>query len=111
MRLLAPGTVRLMASNFLPGNADLAAFGRPLFAESPMIGVGFGLGMSVTIDVAKAGIAASVGDFGWGGLASTSFTVDPALDLTYEFYTQLVPSSTLPIRPLLRQLVHQAIVD
>lgn len=110
VRLLAPGTVRLMTSNFLPGNADLASFGRPLFAESPMNGVGFGLSMSVTIDVAKAAMAASVGDFGWGGLASTSFTVDPALELTYELYTQLVPSSTLPLRPLLRQLVHQAIV-
>lgn len=110
VRVLAPGTVAMMSRNYLPNGQDLSESGRPLFAESPMFGVGFGLGMSVTIDVAKARMAASVGDFGWGGLASTAFTVDPALDLTYEFYTQLVPSSTLPIRPLLRQLVHQAIV-
>ncbi|HEX2904996.1 MAG TPA: serine hydrolase domain-containing protein [Jatrophihabitans sp.] len=111
VRLLAPGTVAMMRRNYLPNGQDLSQSGRPLYAESPMYGVGFGLGMSVTLDPAKAGIAASVGDFGWGGLASTVFTVDPALDLTYEFYTQLVPSSTLPIRPLLRQLVHQAIVE
>jgi len=109
VRLLAPSTVAMMRRNYLPGNQDLASFGRPLFAESPMYGVGFGLGMSVTIDPAAAGIAASVGDFGWGGLASTAFTIDPELDLTFEFYTQLVPSSALPIRPLLRQLVHQAL--
>ena len=29
-------------------------------------------------------------------------------DLTVTFYTQLLPSSTLPIRSLLRQLVAQA---
>jgi hypothetical protein len=40
---------------------------------------------------------------------STVFVVDPALDLTYELYSQLMPSSTRPLRPLLRQLVHQAI--
>lgn len=110
VRLLAPGTVAMMSRNYLPNGQDLSESGEPLYAESPMFGVGFGLGMSVTLDPAKAGMAASVGDYGWGGLASTVFTVDPALDLTYEFYTQLVPSSTLPIRPLLRQLVHQALV-
>ncbi|HTZ43270.1 MAG TPA: serine hydrolase domain-containing protein [Jatrophihabitans sp.] len=110
VRLLAPATARLMHTNFLPDNQDLASFGRPLFAESPLVGVGFGLSLSTTIDVPASGMAASVGDYGWGGFASTAFTVDPALELTYEFYTQLMPSTAVPVRPLLRQLVHQAIV-
>jgi CubicO group peptidase (beta-lactamase class C family) len=111
VRLLAPSTVRRMATNHLPGGADLATFGRPLYAETPLRGIGFGLGLSTTIDVVASGMAASPGDFGWGGLASTVFTVDPVRELTMLFFTQLIPSSTLPIRPLLRQLVHQALLD
>ena len=34
------------------GNADLEAFGRPLFAETSFDGVGFGLGFSVVLDAA-----------------------------------------------------------
>ena len=33
-----------MTRNHLPGGADLDTFGRPLFAETPLDGVGFGLG-------------------------------------------------------------------
>ena len=50
------------------------------------------------------------GEFSWGGAASTAFWVDPAEDLTVSFFTQLLPSSTYPIRPQLRQLVYQALV-
>jgi len=53
----------------------------------------------------------SVGEFGWGGAASTTFWVDPVLDLTAVFMTQLVPSDALPIRPYLRQLVKAAFVE
>ena len=82
VRILAPKTVELMASNHLPGNADLTAIGRPLFAETTFDGVGFGLGVSVTIDPVKARVPGSVGDFGWGGAASTSYWVDPVEDLS-----------------------------
>ena len=43
--------------------------------------------------------------------ASTAFWVDPVEELTAHFYTQLVPSSTYPIRTELRQLVYAALVD
>ncbi|MFM8531531.1 MAG: serine hydrolase domain-containing protein [Ilumatobacteraceae bacterium] len=110
-RLLSPRNVSYMASNHLPGNADLAEFGRPLFAETPYDGVGFGLGVSVTLDPAAAKTPGSVGDFGWGGAASTWFMVDPVEDLTVTFMTQLMPSSTHPIRSQVKQLLHQALVD
>jgi CubicO group peptidase (beta-lactamase class C family) len=111
VRLLSPRTVRFMASNHLPGGVDLTAYGRPLFAETTFDGVGFGLGVSVTIDPVAAKVPGSVGDFGWGGAASTNFVVDPVEDLTYMFFTQLLPSSTHPVRSQLRQLVHQALID
>jgi CubicO group peptidase (beta-lactamase class C family) len=109
VRLLAPGTVRYMASNHLPGGVDLTAFGRPLFSETTFDGVGFGLGVSVTIDPVKAKVPGTMGDFAWGGAASTAFWVDPLQDLTVMFFTQLLPSSAHPIRSLLKQLVHQAL--
>jgi CubicO group peptidase (beta-lactamase class C family) len=111
VRVLAPGTVRYMASNHLPGNADLTSFGRPLFAETAFDGVGFGLGVSVTLDPVAAKVPGSVGEFAWGGAASTAFWVDPVEDMTVSFFTQLLPSSTHPIRSQLKQLVHQAIID
>jgi CubicO group peptidase (beta-lactamase class C family) len=111
MRILAPKTVELMASNHLPGNVDLSAIARPLFAETTFDGVGFGLGVSVTIDPVAAKVPGSVGDFGWGGAASTSYWVDPVRDMTVVFMTQLLPSSTHPVRSQLKQLVHSALVD
>ena len=110
-RLLGPRTIAYMVRNHLPGNQDLATFGRPLFAETPLRGVGFGLGFSMVIDPARYGVVASSGDYSWGGAASTAFYVDPVEDVTVSFYTQLLPSSTLPIRSHLRQLVNQALVD
>ncbi|MCZ2858554.1 serine hydrolase domain-containing protein [Blastococcus sp. VKM Ac-2987] len=110
-RLLGPRTLSHMVSNHIPGGQDLETFGRPLFAETPLRGVGFGLGFSMIIDPARYGVVSSVGDYSWGGAASTAFYVDPVEDLTVSFYTQLLPSSTLPIRNYLRQLVNQSIVD
>ena len=109
VRLLGPRTVAYMTRNHLPGGADLETFGRPLNAEAPQRGVGFGLGFAVVIDVAAGKTLGSVGEYSWGGLASTAFWVDPAEELTVGLFTQLMPSSTYRIRPQLRQLVYQAL--
>jgi CubicO group peptidase (beta-lactamase class C family) len=110
-RLLGPRTVAYMTRNHLPRGADLEAFGRPLYAESPFRGVGFGLGFAVVLDAAAGKTLGSEGEFNWGGAASTTFWVDPKRELTVSFFTQLLPSSAYPIRPQLRQLVYQALAD
>jgi CubicO group peptidase (beta-lactamase class C family) len=110
-RILSPRTIKYMASNHLPNNVDLTAFGRPLFSETTFDGVGFGLGVSVTIDPVKSRVPGNVGEFAWGGAASTAFWVDPVDDLTVLFFTQLLPSSTHPIRSQLKQLVYQSLLD
>jgi CubicO group peptidase (beta-lactamase class C family) len=107
--LLGPRTLRYMTANHLPGNADLEAFGRPLFAETTFHGIGFGLGFSVVLDPVANKVPSSAGEFAWGGAASTAFWVDPKEELTAMFFTQLLPSSTHPIRSQLRQLVSQAV--
>jgi CubicO group peptidase (beta-lactamase class C family) len=110
VRLLSPRTVAYMASNHLPGGADLETFGRPLYAETVFAGVGFGLGFAVVFDPLATKSLGSVGEFNWGGAASTTFWVDPAEQVTATFFTQLMPSSAYPIRPQLRQMVYQALV-
>jgi CubicO group peptidase (beta-lactamase class C family) len=109
-RLLSARTVAYMARNHLPGNQDLAQFGRPLNAESPQVGTGFGLGFAVTIDPVPGKVVCSEGELSWGGAASTAFWLDPAEELTVSFFTQLIPSSAHPIRAQLRQLVYQALI-
>ena len=109
--LLSPRTVAYMTRNHLPGDVDLEAYGRALFAEAPFSGVGFGLGFAVLLDAVPGRTLGSEGEFSWGGAASTAFFVDPANSLTVSFFTQLLPSSAHPIRPQLRQLVYQALTD
>jgi len=110
-RLLSPHTVGYMARNHLPGGLDLETFGRPLYAEPRFRGVGFGLGFAVMIDPVLGQVVSSAGEISWGGAASTTFWVDREADLTVSFFTQLLPSSTYPIGPQLRQLVYQALTD
>ena len=72
MRLLGPRTAAYMTRNHLPGGADLETFGRPLFAEAPLRGMGFGLGFAVVIDAAAGKAVCSDGECSWGGAASTA---------------------------------------
>jgi CubicO group peptidase (beta-lactamase class C family) len=109
IRLLGRKTVELMTMNHLKG--DMADMGTPRFSESTYTGIGFGLGFSVMIDPAKAFIAGTPGEFAWGGAASTAFWIDPKEDMAVVLLTQLMPSSTYPIRRELRVLTYQAIID
>lgn len=108
VRLLGRKTVELMTANHLDG--DMADMGTPRFSESTYTGIGFGLGFSVMIDPAKAMIVGTPGEYAWGGAASTAFWIDPAEDMAVVLLTQLMPSSTYPIRRELRVLTYQAIV-
>jgi len=108
-RLLGRKTVETMVANHLPG--DLAAMGRPRFAETTYEGIGFGLGVSVMLDPARARIIGSPGEYAWGGAASTAFWIDPVEDLIVLLLTQLTPSWSYPLRRELRVLGYQAIVD
>ena len=133
VRLLGRKTVELMTSNHLPDNCDLTNMGYLLYNDSRAAGVGmgfgarhnlrggslrtatrhdgvgFGLGGSVLLNPAAAQILASAGEFAWGGAASTFFWVDPLEEMTVIFLTQLMPSSSYPIRRELRVLANQAI--
>ncbi|MFK4149810.1 serine hydrolase domain-containing protein [Streptomyces sp. NPDC004065] len=111
-RLLAPGTVDLMTRNHLPGNADLRSFGsRPAHDEPGNDGVGFGFNVSVVVDPARTQAPSGLGTYGWSGVATTTFWVDPGRDLTFQFMTQVRPKSSLRLYPELKRLLHEAIVE
>ena len=111
-RLLGPKTLALMTANHLPDGKDLTQMAtRSQFSEAAYAGVGFGLGFATTINLPATMLAGSVGDFFWGGAASTFFWVDPVEDLAVVFLTQLLPSSAYPVRRELRTLVYSALTE
>ena len=110
-RILGRKTVEYLSTNHLPGGVDLAAMGQKVFSEVSYEGIGFGLGVSVTLDPAKAAVIGSPGDHGWGGAASTVFWVDRQEDLVVLLLAQLMPSSTYPMRREMRTLTYQALID
>ncbi|MEU6064267.1 MULTISPECIES: serine hydrolase domain-containing protein [Streptomyces] len=109
-RLLSPGTVALMTGNHLPGGVDLRTFGAPAHQEPGNEGVGFGFNVSVVIDPSRTLAPTGLGAYGWSGVATTTFWVDPSRDLTVQFMTQVRPK-TLKVFPELKRLVHEAVID
>jgi CubicO group peptidase (beta-lactamase class C family) len=110
-RLISRKTLSLMTANHLPGSVDLPAMSRSLFSEAAYDGVGFGLGFATSTAAHKTLMPGSDGDFFWGGAASTFFWVDPEEDLIGIFMTQLIPSSTWPVRKEMRTMVYAALDD
>ena len=111
VRLIGPKTLALMTSNHLPGGRTLPELSRSFFSEATYHGIGFGLGVSVTLDPAQTLIPGSVGEYAWGGAATTSFWIDPVEELIAIFMTQVLPSTATPIRRELRTMVYSAITD
>jgi CubicO group peptidase (beta-lactamase class C family) len=102
VRILGSKTVELMRQNHLPPNIPSIAPGSTA--------TGWGLGVSVTLDVPALGRLNSVGSFGWSGAATTTFSVDPQEKLTYVIMAQLMPNDTALLQRV-ETLIYQAIVD
>ncbi|MBW8739519.1 MAG: beta-lactamase family protein [Streptomyces turgidiscabies] len=110
VRVLPAETVALMTSNHLPGGADLRSFGARPHDEPGNAGVGFGFGVSVVIDPDRTLAPAGLGTYGWSGVATTTFWVDPSRDLTVQFMTQVRQRASRPYWQDLKRLVHEAVV-
>jgi CubicO group peptidase (beta-lactamase class C family) len=108
-RIISRKTLELMTANHLPGGKDLTEMSRSLFSEAANAGQGFGLGFAVNLDPARTMLPGSVGEYYWGGMFSTAFFVDPVERITAVFMTQLMPSSTYPVRRQLKTLIYSAL--
>jgi len=101
VRILGPETVELITRNHL---GDI-----PIWGGSGSYG--FGLGFLVYPDRGNSGSILSEGSFGWGGMAHTTFWVDPREELIGIFLIQILPRAPMPYRDLFKPVVYQAIVD
>jgi len=68
-------------------------------------------GWSCVAGTVRSGVIGSVGEYAWGGAASTIFWIDPAEDLIAIFLTQLMPSQTFNFRGQLQSILYSAILD
>jgi CubicO group peptidase (beta-lactamase class C family) len=109
-RIIGPRTLEMMHMNHLADGKDLARMTLDGFSETANDGVGFGLGFATTLGQVATGTL-GVGDYYWGGAASTIFWVDPKEDMVVVFMTQLMPSGTFNFRGQLKNIIYSAIID
>jgi CubicO group peptidase (beta-lactamase class C family) len=101
VRLLGPHTVDFMTADHL---GDIPADGTLL---PP--GHGFGLGFAVRTHLGLSPVPGSVGLYYWGGIAGTTFFVDPALDMVAMLMIQ-APNQRDYYRPLFRDMVYATLL-
>ena len=106
VRLLGPHTVDFMTTDHL-GNIPVAAGGSSALLPA---GHGFGLGFAVRKHLGVAAVPGSPGTYFWGGLAGTTFFVDPVLNLFAILMLQ-VPNQREYYRMLFRNMVYAAVLD
>ena len=104
VRLLKPATVDLMTHNDLPASILPIRFGEKLSH-----GLGFGLGFSARVEHSdKWDPASPVGEWGWGGFASTHYWASPKDDLVVVTMEQTVPFN-LNLETGLKGVIYSAI--
>jgi CubicO group peptidase (beta-lactamase class C family) len=106
VRLLGKKTVELMTTNNLPPNIPGIGFA-PGLANGA---TGYGLGVSVLLDPARAENLGSKGQFGWAGAASTWVSMDPKEDMVLLLMAQSMAGDP-NFAPRFQTLVYQAVVD
>ena len=102
VRLLGSRTVDFMTADHLGAI--------PVTGDVLPPGYGFGLGFAVRTATGIASVPGSKGLYYWGGIAGTTFFVDPAEDL-YAVLMIQAPNQRDHYRPLFRSLVYAALLD
>lgn len=103
VRILGRKTVEFMTSNQLPQSL------MPFNQEST--GEGYALAMSVTVDPGQSRFMSSAGNYGWGGMASTFFRIDPKEKIIMVSMAQFIPMGFHRYHHDFRNLVYQSLVD
>jgi CubicO group peptidase (beta-lactamase class C family) len=101
-RFVSRKTLAFMASDHLGPDIRIGS------RRQLPLGYGFGLGFGVRKDAGRAPWPGTVGEFYWGGLAGTSFWIDPGEDLFAILMIQAEGRRSY-YRELFRNLVHAAL--
>ncbi|MEM9941600.1 MAG: serine hydrolase domain-containing protein [Planctomycetota bacterium] len=104
-RYLKPETVTLMKTNQVPKSVGWIKFGSEV-----RTGVGYSFGFSVRSEMSSWDPGGKVGEYGWGGMASTHYWCSPEDDLTVVTMEQIVPYSFMTEFKL-KKLIYDAIED
>ena len=104
-RLLKKKTTLLMTTNQIPKGGGWVTFGDQIRG-----GVGFGLGFSVRVKMSDWDPDGRVGEYGWGGAASTHYWISPKDDLVVLTLEQVMPYS-FNTEWALKGLIYDAISD
>ena len=104
-RLLKKKSIRLMTTNQIPKGGGWVSFGTQVRE-----GVGFGLGFSVRVKMSDWDPDGRVGEYGWGGAASTHYWISPKDDLVVLTLEQVMPYS-FNTEWALKGLIYDAIED
>ncbi len=102
-RILKPETVDLMTQNHLADALVPITLG-----PVTMPNMGFGLDVAVRVKTGKGEPAGSLGEYGWGGAASTQFFVAPREKLICVGMTQFMPATMVYFQEA-RQELYEAI--
>lgn len=105
VRVLSDKTVRLMTTNQVPESIGWIKFGSQIRE-----GVGFGLGFSVRAKMSDWDPQGRVGEYGWGGAASTHYWTSPKDDLIVITLEQTMPYSFLT-EFAVKGLIYDAIIE
>jgi CubicO group peptidase (beta-lactamase class C family) len=109
-RVLAPATVKLMASNHLPANLLTGEFGIGQHIMRP--GFGYGFNCAVIFDPPEASMPDGKGTFFWDGAAGTWFWVDPTNDVVFVAMIQrMINPDNHSLLYRSHATVYQALVD
>ena len=110
VRILAPATVELMATDMIPKDAVVSSNGSVGLRFNDA--VGFGLDFMVVKDPRRAGSLEGAGTLSWGGAAGTWFWVDPSNDVVFVGMIQRFGGTGGPdLGTATRTLVYQALVE
>jgi CubicO group peptidase (beta-lactamase class C family) len=108
VRVLAPATVRLMATNMIPEPVLQRSHPLRLVPFNPAFG--FGLGFSLMKDPARMGSLEGRGTLAWGGSGGTWFWIDPEHDVVFVGMIQRVADPVSDeFRRKARVLTYQAL--
>lgn len=106
VRLLGSRTVDFMTADHLGNIPVKSGASRALLPP----GHGFGLGFAVRNQLGVASVPGSVGTYFWGGMAGTTFFVDPTENLFAILMLQ-APNQREYYRMLFRDLVYATLLD
>ncbi len=103
VRILKPETVHELTTNQLPDGVWPISVG-----DSQRPGTGFGLGFSVIVEPIPFFDYVPVGEYGWGGAASTHFWISPRDDLAVVVLSQYKPFS-FRLEGALKPIIYRSI--